>query len=90
MYDRHLKPIPKPETTGLRYRIETLVGITGVKMAKYRASWGEAIWAPINVFWRPHMLAILLFEVLSILLFVFFTKILHYRDSSSVLASEST
>lgn len=38
-YDRHLHPVPQRPTGGLRYRIETLIGITGMKMAKYRPSW---------------------------------------------------
>ncbi|KAF9026145.1 MFS general substrate transporter [Hymenopellis radicata] len=62
MYDRTVKPIPEAQTTGLRYRIESLVGITGVKMAKYRISWTESIISPLNVVWRPHLLAILIFE----------------------------
>lgn len=63
MYDRTIKPIPQRPSTGLRYRIETLVGITGIKMAKYRTSWYETILSPLNVVWRPHLLGILLFEV---------------------------
>ncbi|KAK0458782.1 major facilitator superfamily domain-containing protein [Desarmillaria tabescens] len=62
MYDRTVKPVPEPPVTGLRYRIETLVGITGFKMAKYRVSWAESILSPINVLWRPHLLGALLFE----------------------------
>ncbi|PBK81159.1 MFS general substrate transporter [Armillaria gallica] len=62
MYDRTVKPVPEPPSTGLRYRIETLVGITGIKMAKYRVSWTESILSPINVVWRPHLLGVLLFE----------------------------
>ncbi|KAJ6576350.1 MFS general substrate transporter [Mycena sp. CBHHK59/15] len=62
MYDRTVKPIPPRPTTGLRYRIETLVGITGVKMMKYRVSWTEAIISPFNVFWRPHLFGLLVFE----------------------------
>ncbi|KAK0215608.1 major facilitator superfamily domain-containing protein [Armillaria fumosa] len=62
MYDRIVKPIPEPPTSGFRYRIETLVGITGIKMARYRVSWTESILSPINVVWRPHLLGILLFE----------------------------
>ncbi|KAF5364808.1 hypothetical protein D9758_009310 [Tetrapyrgos nigripes] len=63
MYDRHVKPIPEPMANGsLRYRIETLVGITGIKMAKYRISWFETISSPFQVVWRPHLLGILLFE----------------------------
>ncbi|KAH0580132.1 hypothetical protein H2248_002938 [Termitomyces sp. 'cryptogamus'] len=63
MYDRTVKPIPEHPTRGLRYRIETLIGITGVKMAKYRPSWKESILSPLNVVWRPHLMMILWFEV---------------------------
>jgi hypothetical protein len=62
MYDRTLKPIPVPETTGLRNRIETLVGITGWKMAKYRAPWQQIVTDPIRIVWRPHVLPVLFFE----------------------------
>jgi hypothetical protein len=64
MYDRGVKNLPSRQTDGLRYRIETLVGITGAKMAKYRATWYEAVSAPFKVVWRPHLLSILVFEVL--------------------------
>ncbi|KAJ7168362.1 MFS general substrate transporter [Mycena crocata] len=64
MYDRTVKPIPPRPSTGLRYRIESLVGITGLKMAKYRMSWTEAIFSPLQVVWRPHLLAILVFEAM--------------------------
>ncbi|TFK66337.1 MFS general substrate transporter [Pluteus cervinus] len=64
MYDRTVKPVPEPQTTGLRYRIETLVGITGAKMAKFRPSWKVAILAPFKVVWRPHLVMILLFEAM--------------------------
>ena len=63
LYDRTLKPIPELPSTGLRYRIETLVGKTGIKMAKYRSSWYEAIMSPFEVVWRPHFLGALIFEV---------------------------
>ncbi|CAK5272185.1 unnamed protein product [Mycena citricolor] len=62
MYDRTVKPIPPRPTSGLRYRIETLVGITGYKMQQYRISWGEAIISPLNVIWRPHIFGLLVFE----------------------------
>ncbi|EJD39182.1 MFS general substrate transporter [Auricularia subglabra TFB-10046 SS5] len=62
MYDRHVKPIPEPTSTGLRLRIETLLGITGIKMAKYRTSWRDAIISPFNVVWRPHLLLMLIYE----------------------------
>ncbi|KAL1702681.1 major facilitator superfamily domain-containing protein [Schizophyllum commune] len=62
LYDRGLKPVPPRPTTGLRYRIETLLGITGVKMAKYRDSWLDVFYASFNLVWRPHLLPLLLFE----------------------------
>ncbi|KZV96898.1 MFS general substrate transporter [Exidia glandulosa HHB12029] len=62
LYDRHLRPIPEPTTTGLRYRIETLLGITGVKMAKFRTTWRDAITSPFRVVWRPHLLMLLIYE----------------------------
>ncbi|KAF8736129.1 hypothetical protein AX14_000851 [Amanita brunnescens Koide BX004] len=62
MYDRTIKPIPEAPTKGLRARVETLVGITGYRMAKYRSSWKEAIWSPFDVCWRPHVLSLLIFE----------------------------
>ncbi|KAJ7054426.1 major facilitator superfamily domain-containing protein [Mycena amicta] len=64
MYDRNVRPIPEPPTTGLRYRIETLIGVTGLKMQKYRVSWAEAIISPVNVVWRPHIFGLLLFEAM--------------------------
>jgi MFS family permease len=64
MYDRTCRPIPERPSTGLRYRIESLVGITGLKMQKYRISWTEAILSPLNVVWRPHLLGILVFEAM--------------------------
>ena len=63
MYDRTLSPIPEPAAQGgLRYRLESLVGITGYKMAKYRPSWSDVILSPLNLIWRPHLLIILTFE----------------------------
>ncbi|KAF9003398.1 MFS general substrate transporter [Cyathus striatus] len=64
MYDRTVKPIPEPTTTGLRYKIETLIGITGHKMSKYRMPWKQSIFSIFNVVWRPHLLMILLFEAM--------------------------
>ena len=64
MYDRGVGFPPPRETDGLRYRIETLVGMTGMKMAKYRSTWREAVSAPFKLFWRPHLLSILVFEVI--------------------------
>lgn len=75
MYDRHVRNLPS-RPSGLRYRIETLVGITGVKMAKYRATWYEAVSAPFKLVWRPHLLSILVFEV------QYFT----FQDTETLLA----
>lgn len=65
MFDRKLanpRPIPVPHSR-LRYRLETLIGVTGLQMSKYRDSWSDSIFACLNVVWRPHLLAILIFEV---------------------------
>ncbi|KAM0745607.1 MFS general substrate transporter [Meredithblackwellia eburnea MCA 4105] len=61
MYDRDVVPFPERPTTGLRYRIETLLGITGLKMSKYRCSWWEAISSMFDLVWRPHMLLMLIY-----------------------------
>ncbi|KIK58511.1 hypothetical protein GYMLUDRAFT_45153 [Collybiopsis luxurians FD-317 M1] len=63
MYDRAANPIPEPAAEGgLRYRFESLIGITGYKMAKYRVSWSDAILSPFRIVWRPHLLMALIFE----------------------------
>ncbi|TFY82221.1 hypothetical protein EWM64_g1793 [Hericium alpestre] len=64
LYDRTVKPIPPRPTTGLRYRVETVIGITGAKMAHYRSSWNTVIWACFRLVWRPHFLGILVFEAM--------------------------
>ncbi|KAJ3771219.1 MFS general substrate transporter [Lentinula raphanica] len=65
MYDRTVSPIPEPAAGGgLRYRFESLVGITGYRMARYRISWKESILSPFVVVWRPHLLIILVFEAM--------------------------
>lgn len=63
-YDRHIHPVPKSQSSGLKGRIQDLVGITGMKMAKYRVTWVQAIVTPFNVVWRPHILLILIYEAL--------------------------
>jgi hypothetical protein len=67
MYDRGVGFPPQRETDDPRYRIETLVGITGMKMAKYRSTWREAVFAPFKLFWRPHLLSVMIFEVIRYL-----------------------
>ncbi|KLO09107.1 MFS general substrate transporter [Schizopora paradoxa] len=63
LYDRHLKEQP-PRSLGFRYRLETLLGKTGLAMAKFRESWFTAISAPVWIVWRPHLLAVLVFEAM--------------------------
>ncbi|EIN09141.1 MFS general substrate transporter [Punctularia strigosozonata HHB-11173 SS5] len=65
MYDRTVKPNPpSPRKPGLRYHLRTLVGLTGLSMAKYRSSWKEVIFAAISIVWRPHLLGVLVFEAM--------------------------
>ncbi|KAJ7763453.1 MFS general substrate transporter [Mycena metata] len=61
LFDRTLHPIPARPTRGLRYRLETLLGITGVKMSPYRPRWGECVAGVAKVGWRPHAGLIMLF-----------------------------
>jgi len=79
MYDRGVKNLPRQPTDGLYYRIETLVGIAGSKLAKYRTPWVEAIAAPLKIFWRPHLLGVLVFEVMPL----FLTLIFYSRTTKS-------
>ena len=72
MYDPTLKPTPQRLKTGLRYRIESLLEITGIKMAKYRTSWVDA---QFRVAWRPHVLLFLFLEVKNQLLFSYILPI---------------
>ncbi|KAG0697893.1 major facilitator superfamily domain-containing protein [Suillus ampliporus] len=62
IYDRHLDPDSQRISPGIKYRLETLIGITGYKMAKYRSSWPEVIWACLNVVWRPQFILVVFFE----------------------------
>jgi hypothetical protein len=66
IYDRGVKNFLSRPTGSLHYRIEMLIGITGVKMARYRATWYEAVSAPFKLLWRPHLLSILVFEVATL------------------------
>ncbi|BGP37217.1 hypothetical protein JCM10449v2_001122 [Rhodotorula kratochvilovae] len=61
MYDRDVVPFPERPTTGLRYRIETLIGITGWKMTAYRCTWWESLTSVFDLVWRPHMLLMLIY-----------------------------
>lgn len=63
MYDRHLDPNPQRILPGIQFRLETLIGITGYKMAKYRSRWSEVVWACLNVVWRPQFILVVCFEV---------------------------
>ena len=66
MYDRGLwSTMQRPERpmSDLRSRTETLLGVTGVRMAKYRSGWSDVTSIWFRLAWRPHLLGILLFEV---------------------------
>ncbi|KAK7683093.1 hypothetical protein QCA50_013766 [Cerrena zonata] len=66
MYDRKLpnpRPFGKPKSL-IRDRFETLVGITGARMAQFRVPWSETVLVWFKLVWRPHLLGILWFEAL--------------------------
>ena len=56
MFDRYLRPVPIADTFGVGGRIKTLVGITGLQMAKYRTTLGRAIFDTFDTLWRPQAL----------------------------------
>ncbi|KAG2152742.1 major facilitator superfamily domain-containing protein [Suillus clintonianus] len=62
MYDRHLDPHRERILPGIQYRLKTLIGITGYKMARYRSCWSEVVWACLNVVWRPQFILVAFFE----------------------------
>lgn len=64
MYDRDVVPFPERHATGLKYRIDTLIGITGWKMRKYRCTWWESISSVFDIVWRPHVFLMLVCEPL--------------------------
>lgn len=63
MYDRGKNRPVLPRSSGLGYRLETLIGVTGYKLAKYRASWWEVSVACLEVVWRPQFIFVIVFEV---------------------------
>lgn len=69
IYDRFLstKPVRSP---GLRARIEDLVGLTGLRAARHRETWSQAIWPMVYLLTRPHLIAILLYTVRDLFRFL--------------------
>lgn len=63
MYDRGKNRPVLPRSSTLRYRFETLIGVTGYKLAKYRASWWEVTTACLGVVWRPQFIFVVVFTV---------------------------
>ncbi|KEP51333.1 MFS general substrate transporter [Rhizoctonia solani 123E] len=55
MYDRKYFPAPTLPTKGVRYRIETLIGITGLKMYKHRVPIHKAVWQPLETLLNPRI-----------------------------------
>jgi len=76
LYDRGVKDLPPRRADGLSYRFETLIGVTGSKLAKYRATWLEVLSTPFKLVWRPHLLSVLVLEavVYSFLIGIFVTN----------------
>lgn len=60
-YDRHLYPVPRRPSGGLRYRIETLIGITGWKMRKHRPSWFICVAETFMILYKPAVLLPLIY-----------------------------
>ena len=63
MFDRYLRPVPIAEMRGVSNHIATLVGITGLKMAKYRTTLLRAALDTLDTLWRPQ--ALLTFIVIA-------------------------
>lgn len=66
MYCRHSRPnctgTKEQNSLGTKNHIWTLIGVTGIRNVRPEPTWIEAVVAPIDVAWRPHMFLILLFE----------------------------
>ncbi|KAJ3525684.1 hypothetical protein NM688_g8367 [Phlebia brevispora] len=66
LYDRSAaRPKSAPRSISrLRHQTETLLGITGARLAKYRSSWSDVTSIWFRLVWRPHLFPILLFEAM--------------------------
>ncbi|KAF8591000.1 MFS general substrate transporter [Ramaria rubella] len=62
MYDRGVHPTAVQPYSGITYRVHTLLGTTGMKLAKYRASIWDAISSPFRVLSRPYLVMALIYE----------------------------
>lgn len=60
-YDRHIHPVPARPSKGLRYRIQTLIGITGWQMRKYRPSWFICVAETFMILYKPAVLLPLIY-----------------------------
>ncbi|KAG2020937.1 membrane protein [Coprinopsis cinerea AmutBmut pab1-1] len=65
LYDRTRILDNEPDTTKLRYRIQTLLGITGWRLSHSRIGWGEGFLGLLKLFSRPHMFAMMVLQVQS-------------------------
>ena len=61
MYDRHNSCIPQQAGKGIGYRIQTLIGITGVRMSKYRPPFSRCVLDIFEIFWKPAVILPLLY-----------------------------
>ncbi|KAF8531347.1 MFS general substrate transporter [Gautieria morchelliformis] len=65
MYDRPPLPSPSgpsPAPFTFAHRAKTLLGVTGMRLSKYRVSVWAAGGEMLNVVWRPHLATALIFE----------------------------
>ncbi|CEH12912.1 Synaptic vesicle transporter SVOP and related transporters (major facilitator superfamily) [Ceraceosorus bombacis] len=61
LYDRHLDPVPARPTHGLRYRIETLLGLTAWKLRKNRTPMWKAVKEMLEVMFHPQAILCYIF-----------------------------
>jgi len=61
LFDRHLNPMPRPPTPGMRHRLETLIGITGWRLRHHRPSWKRCIGDVFEIVWKPQVILPLLY-----------------------------
>lgn len=43
-------------------KLQTLIGITGIRLSKYRTPWRKLLLLPLRLIWRPHLLSIMIYE----------------------------
>ncbi|KAI0345576.1 MFS general substrate transporter [Trametopsis cervina] len=66
MYDRRMNApkLSAEYSSRIPMRVQTLIGITGARLARYRSSWADVSRIWIQLTWRPHVFGILFFEAM--------------------------